>query len=76
MALEALKAEIRLLFSTLGNQPEDRYELYLQLKEKLNQCRAFGMPLPADFAALEAELDKEFGKARRSGEQSRYSRNK
>jgi hypothetical protein len=59
MALEVLKAEIGVLLDMLGDQPEDRFELAVQLKEKLNEYRAFGMPLPDDLVELEAELDKE-----------------
>jgi hypothetical protein len=60
MSLETLKAEIGLILEMFSNPPHDRYELYVQLKEKLNQMRAFGMPPPADLIEFEAELDKEF----------------
>jgi hypothetical protein len=60
MALETLKAEIAMLLDMLGDHPEDRHELSIQLKEKLNQIRAFGMPLPEDLVQLEAELEREF----------------
>jgi hypothetical protein len=64
MALESLKAEIGLLLESLSNQPHDRYELYVQLKEKLNELRVFGMPPPHDLLELEAALDKEFAERR------------
>jgi hypothetical protein len=60
MALETLKAEIAMLLDMLGEHPQDRHELSIQLKEKLNQYRAFGMPLPDDLVQLEAELEREF----------------
>ncbi len=60
MALESLKAEIDLLLQTLADTPHDRFELYIQLKEKINEMRAFGMPPPADLVELEEALDKEF----------------
>ena len=63
MAWEALKAEIDLLLETLANTPHDRYELYIQLKEKLNEFRVFGNPPPADLLELEAALDEEFASA-------------
>jgi hypothetical protein len=44
----------------MENQPEDRHELYLQIREKLNEMRAFGMPLPSDLVRLEKELEAEF----------------
>ena len=60
MAFEDLKAEIGLLLSQMENQPEDRHELYLQIREKLNEMRAFGLPLPDDLVRLEEELEAEF----------------
>ena len=60
MALESLKAEIDMLLETLANTPHDRYELYVQLKEKLNEFRVFGNTPPADLLELEAALDQEF----------------
>ena len=60
MAFEDLKAEIGLLLSQMENQPEDRHELYQQIREKLNEMRAFGLPLPSDLVRLEEELEAEF----------------
>jgi hypothetical protein len=60
MAFEDLKAELALLINQMENQPEDRHELYLQIREKLNEMRAFGMPLPSDLVRLEKELEAEF----------------
>jgi hypothetical protein len=59
MALEALKAEIGMMLEMLGDQPKDRRELIMELKEKFNEYRAFGMPLPDDLVQLEAELERE-----------------
>jgi hypothetical protein len=66
MALESLKAEIGLILEMFSNPPHDRFELYLQLKEKLNEMRVFGMTPPADLVDLEEALDKEFAAKRRS----------
>jgi hypothetical protein len=60
MAFDDLKAEIALLLAQMENQPEDRHELYLQIREKLNEMLAFGMPLPEDLVRLERELAAEF----------------
>lgn len=60
MALEEIQAEIGLLVTRMENQPEDRHELYLMLREKLNELRAFGMPVPEDLRALEDALEAEF----------------
>ena len=60
MALKSLKAEIGMLLESMGNAPHDRYETYIQLKERLNELRVFGMPAPQDLLQLEAALDEEF----------------
>lgn len=60
MAFEDVKAEIGLLLSRMQNEPEDRHELYLQLKERLNKLKAYGLPMPEDLEELEAALDVEF----------------
>ena len=36
MAFDDLKAELALLINQMENQPEDPHELYLQIREKLN----------------------------------------
>jgi len=60
MAFEDVKSELGILLTQMQNEPEDRHELYLQLMEKLNELKAFGMPLPADLVALEKALEAEF----------------
>ena len=60
MAFDAIKAELGILMTRMQNEPEDRYELYLVVMEKLNEMKAFGMPLPEDLVKLEAALEAEF----------------
>jgi hypothetical protein len=60
MAFEELKAQIGALLTELEDQPEDKYELYELIREKLAQMRAMGMPLPDDLVELEAKLKREF----------------
>ncbi len=60
MAFDDLKAELALLLNQMENQPEDRHELYQLIRDKLNEMRVFGMPLPADLVRLEKELEAEF----------------
>jgi uncharacterized protein (DUF2249 family) len=62
MAFDAIKAEIALLLNQMENQPEDRHELHLVLIERLNEMRAFGLPVPHDLLKLEQELESEFPK--------------
>lgn len=60
MAFEDLKAELALLINQMENQPEDRHELYLQIRERLNEMRAYGMPLPEDLVKFEEKLEQQF----------------
>lgn len=60
MAFEDVKAEIGLLLTKMQNEPEDRHELYLQLMERLNELKAYGMPIPQDLQDLETALAAEF----------------
>ena len=60
MDMIELEAELNLLLNQMQNQPEDRHELYLQLREKLAEIRAMGMPVPDDLKRLEEELEEEF----------------
>jgi len=60
MAFENLMAQISLLVTQMENQPEDKHELYQQLRERLNEIRATGMPVPEDLVRMEEELEAEF----------------
>lgn len=67
MAFENTKAEIDILLQELREQPDaphDRFELYLTLVQKLNELKAYGMPLPDDLVELERGLDREFAEER------------
>jgi predicted nucleic acid-binding Zn-ribbon protein len=63
MALEQIKAQISLLLEEMINQPQDQHEIQEQLREKLSELRAMGMPLPADLVELEKRLDEDFSEA-------------
>jgi len=63
MALEQIKAQISLLLEEMINQPQDQHEIQEQLREKLGELRAMGMPLPADLVELEKRLDEDFSEA-------------
>lgn len=60
MAFERLKMEISMLLTEMQNEPQDAHELYLQLKEKMSELKAFGMPLPDDLVRMEQALEAEF----------------
>jgi hypothetical protein len=63
MAFERLKSEIAILLTQMQNEPEDAHELVLQIHAKLQEMKAFGMPLPTDLVeldeALQAEAEKQ-----------------
>jgi hypothetical protein len=60
MAFEDVKAGIGLLIGEMVKRPEDRHELYFELREKFKELRAMGMPVPDDLARFEVELEAEF----------------
>jgi hypothetical protein len=60
MAFENAKAEIAMLMAALQDAPPDRHELYLEIMQKLNELKAYGMPLPEDLVELEHHLEQEF----------------
>lgn len=60
MALEEIRARISLLLQEMVNQPEDEHEVQEQLREKLSELRALGLPLPDDLVELEKQLDAGF----------------
>ncbi len=60
MAFENVKAEIAMLMAALQDAPHDRHELYLEIMQKLNELKAYGMPLPEDLVELERRLEQEF----------------
>jgi hypothetical protein len=60
MALDELEAEIGLLLTQMNKQPEDVHELYLQLREKLNEMRAMNLTVPDNLVKLEKQLENDF----------------
>jgi hypothetical protein len=60
MAFEDKEAELGLLFGRLQNTPEDLHEIYELIRQKLNELKAYGMPLPADLVEFEHDLEAEF----------------
>lgn len=69
MSFDKLKTDISFLLTAMQNEPEDAHEIYLQIQEKLNELKAFGMPLPEDLVALEAKLEAEFAAEMTAGGQ-------
>jgi len=71
MAFDDVKAELGILLTRMQNEPTDKHELYLQLMEKLNELKAFGMPLPQDLVAMEKALEAEFAADKREVDDER-----
>lgn len=57
MAFEDIEAEIGILLGQLNEGTGDRQEIYETLRERLNEMRAYGMPIPEDLATLEKDLE-------------------
>jgi hypothetical protein len=70
MAFEDIQAEVGLLLTRMQNEPEDWHELYLQIMQKLNELKAYGMPLPEDLVQLEKRLEAEFEEDLRASRRS------
>ena len=60
MAFEDKEAELGLLLTRMQNEPVDLHELYQEIRLKLNELKAYGMPLPADLVQFEHDLEAEF----------------
>jgi hypothetical protein len=60
MPFEDKEAELGLLLSRMQNQPQDAHELYELVRQKLNEMKAYGMPLPEDLVQFERDLETEF----------------
>lgn len=60
MSFENLKAEISLLIDEMEGEQGDQHEIYMRIREKLDELRAMGMPLPEDLLRLEEYLEGEF----------------
>jgi hypothetical protein len=76
MAFENAKAEIALLMAALKDTPQDKHELYLEIMQKLNELKAYGMPLPEDLVALEHHLESEFAAEHREWQAAERRRHK
>jgi hypothetical protein len=74
MAFERLKAEVDILLGALQDAPHDRYELYQEIRQKLNELKAYGMPLPDDLVGLEHRLERELAAERRAQDAAARSR--
>lgn len=56
MAFEEIKAAIAALMEEIAKRPDDHHVLQEQLREKLAELRALGLPVPEDLRKFEEEL--------------------
>jgi hypothetical protein len=63
VAFEDKEAEFGLLLTRMQEEPVDPQELYQQLRFKLNELKAYGMPLPDDLVQFEKDLEAELAVA-------------
>jgi len=57
MDLDAVIVGINLLVQQMDSEPDDLHEIHFRLREKLNELKATGMPLPADLVTLDEQLN-------------------
>jgi hypothetical protein len=58
MAFEALKIQAYMILDEIAARPADRHILQENLREKLSELRAMGLPLPQDLVDLELALEQ------------------
>jgi len=56
MAFEDIRAAIDVLMDEIIARPEDRHILQEQLRAKIAELKALGLPVPADLAQFEDDL--------------------
>jgi len=59
MAFEDIKASIGVLLDEIAQRPKDRHVLQEQLREKIAELEALGLPVPEDFRRFEDELSQD-----------------
>ncbi len=62
MAFDDIRAKIIDLLGKMTNQPHDYHELEEMVRERLNELKAEGLPLPDDLVELEQKLEAELEK--------------
>lgn len=60
MSEQEIEAAVALLIEEMEGDQGDAHEIYLRLRQLLDQMRAMGMPLPDDLVRLEEDLGAEF----------------
>jgi len=55
-----LEAEVSLLLDEMEGEQGDRHEIYLRVRQLLNNLQATVMPAPEDLVRLAADLEQSF----------------
>jgi len=71
MAFEDKEAELGLLLTRMLSEPHDRHEIYELTRQKLNELKANGMPLPEDLVQFEEDLEPQAGRWASTGSSGR-----
>ena len=64
MAFETMKAAIAALMDEIARRPEDRHVLQEQLRERIAEMEAMGLPVPEDYKRFERELSADEAETR------------
>ena len=59
MAFEEFRLQLAMLMDEIARNPSDAHELQENLREKLTEMRALGLPLPEDLVGLEEYLEED-----------------
>ena len=60
MDRDEIEAAVSLLLGEMEGEWGDRHEIFLRVRQLLDQMRAMGMPLPEDLVRMEEDLAAEF----------------
>ena len=60
MEAEELETELAVLINEMEGEQGDSHEIYLRLRQLLENMRAFGMALPDDLVQMEKDMAAEF----------------
>ncbi len=71
MDLQQLEAAILEMIEEAEGNQGDAHEIYLRVRQMLDQLRAMDMPPPDDLVRLERELEKDFAKDMGAGKKGR-----
>ncbi|MCI2398995.1 hypothetical protein [Aliiroseovarius subalbicans] len=57
MAFEEMKAAVAAILDEIAKRPQDRHVLQEQLRAKIAEFEAMGLPIPGDLKVFEEDLE-------------------